>query len=65
MTLVCKIACLFALGKQALENIKEVKLRRLEIEPYQQALEYLYEQENKQGQKKMQEIMQRTKSESQ
>lgn len=52
MTLVCSGAFLFSLGKQALENSKEVKLIRLENDQYKNAWQYMYHRENKQGKKK-------------
>ena len=56
MTLVCSGAYLFSLGKQALEDLKEVKLRQLENDQYQNAWEYMYNRESKQGKKKMEDI---------
>lgn len=53
MTLVCSVAFLFSLSKQALENSKEVKLRQLENDQYKNAWKYMYDKESKKGQKKM------------
>jgi hypothetical protein len=60
MTLVCNAAFLFALGKQTLENTKEVKLRQLENNQYKNAWEYMYNKENKQGKKKMDGVWQKS-----
>jgi hypothetical protein len=38
---------LFSLGKQALENAKEVKLRQLEANQYENAWQYMYDHETK------------------
>ena len=59
MTFVCMGVCLFALGKQALENAKEIKLRQLQNTQYKKAWEYMYNQESKQGKKKMEDAWQK------
>jgi hypothetical protein len=46
---------LFSLGKQALDNAREIKLRQLENNQYKNAWQYMYEHENKQGKKKMED----------
>lgn len=65
MTVVCMGAYLFALGKQALENAKEVKLRELEADHYQNAWEYLYQQQTKQGKMKMETVWEKSRLTSQ
>ena len=60
MTFVCMGVCLFALGKQALENAKEIKLRQLEANQYKSAWEYMYNHESKQGKKKMENALQKS-----
>jgi hypothetical protein len=55
MTLICSGALLFSLGRQALENSKEVQLRKLENDQYKNAWEYMYNKENKKGKKKMEQ----------
>jgi hypothetical protein len=53
--LVFVIVVLFVLGKQALENNKEVKLKQIENNLYKNAWNYMYDEENKQGKKKMED----------
>ena len=53
MTLASMGCFLFVLGKQALDNAQEVKLRQLEYDQYKNAWEYMYNHETKQGKKKM------------
>ena len=50
----------FFLGKQALDTVREIKLRQLENDQYKGAWEYMYERENKQGKKKMQDGWQKS-----
>ena len=64
MTLVSMGTYLFVLGKQALENYKEVQLRQLEANQYKNAWQYMYYQEGKQGKKKMDNLWQKAFSES-
>jgi len=59
MTLACSATFLFSLGKQALENTKQVKLRQSENNWYKNAWEYMYNKESKQGKKKMEETWQK------
>ena len=60
MTFVCMGTYLFALGKQALENAKEVKIAQLENNEYQNAWEYMYQHESKKGKKKMEDAWQKS-----
>ena len=60
MTLASMGCFLFVLGKQALENAQEVKLRQLEYDQYKNAWQYLYEHETKQGKKKMHDAWQKS-----
>ncbi len=60
LTVVCTGTYLFTLVKQVLENAKEVKLRQLEANHYKNAWEFLYQQETKQGKKKMEAIWQKS-----
>jgi hypothetical protein len=60
ITFACMGAYLFVLGKQALENAEEVKLRQLESDQYRNAWQYLYDKENKQGKKKMDDAWQKS-----
>ena len=53
MTAVCIGIFLYSLGKQALKNSKEIKLKQLENNQYEKAWKYMYGKENKQGKKKM------------
>jgi hypothetical protein len=55
MTFVCMVCFLFSLGKQALDNTREIKLRQLGNDQYKNAWEYMYDHENKQGKKKMED----------
>lgn len=64
MTLVCIGPFLFSLGKQALENSAEVKLRQLEDDQYKNAWEYMYDKESKQGKKRMDEAWKRSQEEN-
>lgn len=61
MTLVCTAAFLFDLSKQALESTKKVKLRQLEYNQYKNAWEYMYDKENKQGKKKMEDAWRKSR----
>ncbi|WP_018615939.1 hypothetical protein [Segetibacter koreensis] len=63
-TLVSMGTYLFVLGKQALENYKEVQLRQLEANQYKNTWQYMYHQEGKQGKKKMDNAWQKAFSES-
>ena len=56
LTVVSMGTYLFALGKQALENRREVQLQQLESNHYQHAWELMYRQETKKGKKKMEAI---------
>ena len=60
LTLASMGCFLFALGKQAVENAKEVKLRQLEYDQYKNAWQYMYEHESKTGKKKMQDAWQKS-----
>jgi len=60
MTFICMDAFLFSLGKQALENAKEIRLRQMENSQYKNAWEYMYNQESKQGKKKMEDACQKS-----
>ena len=60
MTLASMGCFLFVLGKQALDNAQEVKLRQLEYDQYKNAWQYMYEHETKQGKKKMQDAWQKS-----
>jgi hypothetical protein len=55
MTFVCMSCFLFSLGKQALDNAREIKLRQLENNQYKNAWQYMYDHGSKTGKKKMQE----------
>jgi hypothetical protein len=52
MTFVCMGTFLFTLGKQALENIKQINLKRLENDQYKNAWGYMYNKESNPGKKK-------------
>jgi hypothetical protein len=56
MTFASMGCFLFTLGKQALDNAKEVKIRQMEYDQYKDAWQYMYEHENKQGKKKMEDV---------
>ena len=58
MTLVCSATFLFALGKQALKNTTEIKLRQMENNQYKNAWKYMYNKENRQGKRKMDDAWQ-------
>jgi hypothetical protein len=60
MTLVFTATFFFALGKQALENSKEVKLIQLKNDQYKNAWQYMYHKESKQGKKKMDDAWQKS-----
>ena len=60
MTFICMDAFLFSLGKQSLENAKEIRLRQMENSQYKNAWEYMYNQESKQGKKKMEDACQKS-----
>ena len=49
---------LFALGKQALKNTTEIKLRQMENNQYKNAWKYMYNKENRQGKRKMDDAWQ-------
>ncbi|MGN6213655.1 hypothetical protein [Parafilimonas sp.] len=65
MTLACMVVVLFSLGKQALENAKEVKLMQLEHDQFKNAWEYIFKKEDKQGKKKMDDVMRKSWEERQ
>lgn len=65
MILACMVVVLFSLGKQALENAKEVKLMQLENDQFKNAWEYMYKKESKQGKKKMDDAMRKSWEEKQ
>lgn len=56
LTVVCIGAYIFSLGKIALENNREVQLKQIETKAYKYAWEYLYNQADKEGKKKMDTI---------
>jgi hypothetical protein len=47
---------MFSLGKQALDNAREVKIRQMEYDQYKKSWHYMYMHENKHGKKKMKEV---------
>jgi hypothetical protein len=53
MTFVCISYFLFSLGKQALDNAREIKIRQMEYDQYKNAWQYMYDHESKTGKKKM------------
>jgi hypothetical protein len=59
MTFVCMGSFLFSLGKQALNNTKEINLRQLENTQYKNAWNYMYNKESKQGKRKMEDAWQK------
>lgn len=63
MTLACMVVVLFSLGKQALENAKEVKLMQLENDQFKNAWQYMYKKESKQGKKKMDDAWEKSQEE--
>jgi hypothetical protein len=60
MTLVCMGCFLFSLGKQALDNAREIKIRQMEYDQYKNAWQYMYEHENNQGKKRMEDAWKKT-----
>ena len=60
LTLVCMSCFLFSLGKQALENAKEVKLRQLEITSTKMPGSICMSMKAKQGKKKMEDAWQKS-----
>lgn len=64
LTLVCMGVFLFSLSKQALENSKLIKLRQLENNQYKNTWKQLYNRENKQGKKKMDDAWEKSLNEA-
>jgi len=56
LTVVSIGTYLFSLGKIALENNREVRLRQLESKSYKNAWQSLYYQETRRGKEKMEEV---------
>lgn len=56
LTVVCIGAYLFSLGKIALENNREVRLKQLESKSYKNAWQFLYHQETRRGKERMEEV---------